>query len=102
MKCCFNSEPCVIACGLWSERLQNCRFILAIDKILGDDGNRPVGLTPAEQTVMNLVAQGYKNKQISATLCISHQTVKNHVSSILMKFGATSRTEAVFLSLKNK
>lgn len=102
MKCCFNNEPCAIACGLWSERLQTCRFILAIDKILGDDGNRPVHLTPTEQKVMNLIVQGYSNKQIGSVLCTSYQTVKNHVSNILMKFDARSRTEAVVLSLKNK
>lgn len=104
MNCCFNSEPCrSITCPLWSERHQACRFVMAVDKILGDDGERKVNLTPTEQKVMNLIIQGYSNKQISVALSNSHQTIKNHISNILAKLGAKSRTEAVIMSFnKNK
>ena len=103
MICCFNSEPCrYINCGLWSERLQACRFILAVDKILGDDGKRPIHLTPREQNVLNLIVQGYSNQQISEALSINYSTTKNHVSSVLAKLGAKSRTEAVVMSLASK
>lgn len=99
MLCHFNGEPCrYINCGYWSERLQACRFILAIDKILGDDGKRPVHLTPTEQKVLNLIVQGYSNKQICGALSISYSTTKNHVTSVLQKLGAKSRTEAVVMS----
>ena len=103
MICHFNHEPCeYINCGLWSERLQACRFILAIDKILGDDGKRPMHLTPREKGVLNLIVQGYSNQQISEALSINYSTTKNHVSSVLGKLRAKSRTEAVVMSLANK
>jgi len=40
------------------------------------------------------------NKEIANLLEISHQTVKNHVTSILRKFGVDDRTQAVIYSLK--
>jgi two-component system, NarL family, response regulator LiaR len=63
---------------------------------------RQYELTPRELDVLELMASGKSNSDISETLCISIFTVKNHVSSILSKLGVTSRTEAVSLALKNK
>ena len=40
------------------------------------------------------------NKEIAGLLGISHQTVKNHVTSILHKFGVGDRTQAAVLALK--
>jgi DNA-binding NarL/FixJ family response regulator len=45
--------------------------------------------------VLQLTAQGLANKQIAASLEISENTVKFHLSSLYAKLGATSRTEAV-------
>ena len=103
MICFINKEPCkYIHCGMWSERLQACRLVLAVDKVLGDDGVRPIHLTPREQGVLNLIVQGYSNQQISEALSINYSTTKNHVSSVLGKLRAKSRTEAVVMSLANK
>lgn len=103
MICQFSGTTCrYIKCPLWSERLQACRFVLAVDKVLGDDGKRPIHLSPRQQGVLNLIVQGYSNKQISDALGINHQTTKNHVSGILAKLRAKSRTEAVILSFQNK
>lgn len=52
-------------------------------------------LTPREQEVLHLIAQGMPNKTIARTLQISEHTVKFHVNAILAKLGAQSRTEAV-------
>lgn len=57
-------------------------------------------LTPRETEILNYIAQGYANKQIAATLNISDQTIKNHVTSILTKLNANARTEAVVIALK--
>jgi DNA-binding NarL/FixJ family response regulator len=52
-------------------------------------------LTTRETEVLSLLAEGAGNKQIASKLRISEHTVKFHVSSILNKLGATTRTEAV-------
>jgi DNA-binding NarL/FixJ family response regulator len=52
-------------------------------------------LTERERQVLQLTAQGLANKQIAATLEISENTVKFHLSSLYAKLGVTSRTEAV-------
>jgi len=56
-------------------------------------------LTPREATVLRLMALGKGNKEIAALLNISEHTAKFHVSSILSKLGANSRTEAVTLGI---
>jgi len=57
-------------------------------------------LTPRELEVLQLLAQGMANKSIASRLEISEHTVKFHVNSILSKFGAQSRTEAVSLGTR--
>lgn len=103
MICQFDGTACrYIKCPLWSERLQSCRFVLAVDKVLGDDGKRPIHLSSREHDILNLMISGYSNQQISDALGIKCQTTKNHVSIILAKLGAKSRTEAVVLRFKTK
>jgi DNA-binding CsgD family transcriptional regulator/tetratricopeptide (TPR) repeat protein len=55
-------------------------------------------LTPREGEVLALLAQGRTNRQIGSTLYISEKTASVHVSNILAKFGAASRTEAVAIA----
>lgn len=52
-------------------------------------------LTAREREVLRLVSEGLGNKEIASRLDISDHTVKFHISSILGKLGASSRTEAV-------
>ncbi len=67
----------------------------------GTRGRRdPEGLTPREAEVFALVAQGRSNKQIAAELSLGLRTVESHVSSLLSKLGAASRTEAVATALR--
>jgi DNA-binding CsgD family transcriptional regulator len=55
-------------------------------------------LTPREQEVMRLVAQGLTNRQIGRRLFISEKTASVHVSNVLGKLGAGGRTEAVAIA----
>ncbi len=52
-------------------------------------------LTPREQEVLALIAEGLPNKAIALRLGISDHTVKFHINAILSKLNAQSRTEAV-------
>ena len=56
--------------------------------------HRQFGLTQRELEVLRLVAEGYRNDQIAETLFISPKTASVHVSRILAKLGASTRTEA--------
>jgi DNA-binding NarL/FixJ family response regulator len=56
-------------------------------------------LTVREIEVLRLVANGRSNKQIASLLRISEHTAKFHVSSVLAKLGAGSRTEAVSIGI---
>jgi len=52
-------------------------------------------LTRREREVLRLLATGASNQEIAQTLVISMATVKKHVSNLLSKLGAASRTQAV-------
>lgn len=56
-------------------------------------------LTAREIEVLRLMALGYGNKEIALQLNISGHTVKFHVSSVLAKLSASSRTEAVTIGI---
>jgi DNA-binding NarL/FixJ family response regulator len=57
-------------------------------------------LTPAEITVLRLIATGNANKQIADQLCTTEESVKSRVKSILSKLGANDRTHATTIALK--
>ncbi|MBB5788667.1 AAA family ATPase [Jiangella mangrovi] len=52
-------------------------------------------LTPRELSVLELVARGYTNRKVGEELFISEKTVSVHLSRVMTKLGAASRTEAV-------
>ena len=58
-------------------------------------------LTEREHEVLDLLVEGLNNNQIAERLVVSVSTAKFHVSSILSKLGAASRTEAVAIALQN-
>ncbi|MGA7935169.1 MAG: response regulator transcription factor [Kovacikia sp.] len=52
------------------------------------------GLTPREQEILRLIAQGASNREIAQTLYISEKTVRNHVTNILGQLNLRDRTQA--------
>ena len=76
--------------------------------ILELDHPPPVGalaqdglLSPRELEILDYVARGQGNKHIARAMCVSEQTIKNHITCILRKLDANNRTHAVVLSLRN-
>jgi DNA-binding NarL/FixJ family response regulator len=67
---------------------------------VGNGERLPVELTERELEVLDLLADGYANKQISLALEISEHTVKFHVSSIYTKLNVSNRAEAVRVGIQ--
>jgi len=66
----------------------------------GDPGEPFHPLSAREMEVLACVTRGMSNKEIASWLKISHQTVKNHVTSILRKLGVEDRTQAAIYALR--
>ncbi len=58
-------------------------------------------LTEREMEILQQIIEGLSNKEIGATLGISQQTVKNHVTSILAKLNRSDRTQAAIYALSH-
>ena len=63
-------------------------------------GRDESGLTERELEIVRLVASGYKNKEVGATLSISERTVKTHLTNIFQKLGLRDRVGLVMYALR--
>lgn len=82
------------------------RLLRALGDLPGDGGDPagdvpPQPLTVRELEVLRLLAGGYANREIAAALHLAPGTVKNHVSSVLLKLGVRDRTRAVLRALQH-
>jgi DNA-binding CsgD family transcriptional regulator len=76
-----------IGAGLWATRTR-----AELRRISGRAAS-PGSLTPAEERVAALVAEGKTNREVAAALFLSDRTVEGHLSRIFGKLGVRSRTE---------
>jgi DNA-binding NarL/FixJ family response regulator len=70
----------------------------------GDEPGDPryASLSPQEQRILGLIADGLTNRQIGAELFLAEKTVKNYVSSLLSKLGLERRTQAAVFELEHR
>ena len=92
---------------LHKELLETIRGIYAGKKALSPEVSYEIAthatddtLTPAEISVLRLIAAGNTNKQIADGLSITEETVKSRVKCILSKLDANDRTQAAIIGLK--
>jgi len=57
-------------------------------------------LTPREQQILSLLAEGLDNTAIAERLTVTKRTVQNHISNIYGKLGVSSRTEAMLFAIR--
>lgn len=69
-------------------------------RLYSDPGDPFQPLSSREMEVLSFVTSGLSNKEIANLLGISHQTVKNHVTSILRKLNVEDRTQAAIYALR--
>lgn len=62
----------------------------------------PIHITPREQQILHLIAQGKSNKQISSEIFLSIETVKTHIKKIFHKLEVKNRLEAVAVARSRK
>ena len=93
--------------ALHKELLETIRGVHAGKKALSPEVSYEIAthatddaLTPAEISVLRLIAAGNANKQIADQLSITEETVKSRVKCILSKLGANDRTHAAIIGLK--
>jgi LuxR family transcriptional regulator, maltose regulon positive regulatory protein len=84
-----DASPPVMTATTGEPALSPARQASAVSSVPG------VFLTRREQEVLRLLAAGASNQDIAHSLVISLDTVKKHVSNLLGKLGASSRTQAI-------
>jgi DNA-binding NarL/FixJ family response regulator len=65
-----------------------------------DHGDPPYDLSARELTVLQLVAAGMADREISRALSLSPYTINKHVRAILVKMNASSRTAAAVRAIR--
>jgi DNA-binding NarL/FixJ family response regulator len=64
--------------------------------------NNTDGLSPREREVLQLIAEGYANKQIAEILCISIKTVQAHRMNLMSKLGIHDRADLIKYAIQRK
>ena len=60
------------------------------------------GLSEREREVLQLIAEGYTNKQIAEILCISIKTVQAHRTNLMQKLNLHDRGELIKYAIQKK
>ena len=104
-------EPIVVACRGYPEMVdavkatgrhlpQRLIDAMTAQRTPSERDRLLASLTPREGEVLELLARGYTNREIAATLVIAEVTAKVHVHRVIRKLGVRSRTEAAIAAVE--
>jgi DNA-binding NarL/FixJ family response regulator len=77
------------------------RMTAEVMKAFAKSSEKPL-LSDREKEIVQLVAQGFRNKEIGEKLFISEQTVKNHLHNIFDKLGVSDRLELALYAIHHR
>ena len=88
---------------IWLDNHMTAEIIDAFKKSseLGQLREKPL-ITDREKEIVQLVTQGFRNREIGEKLFISEQTVKNHLHNIFDKLGVSDRLELALYAIHHK
>ena len=86
---------------IWLDNRMTAEVLKAFSKSSEAGREKPL-LSGREKEVVQLVAQGFRNKEIGEKLFISEQTVKNHMHNIFDKLGVSDRLELALYALHHR
>ena len=69
-------------------------------KVAGGKNTIPVNLTDKELLILQLVARGFKSKEIAFDMGVTERTIKSHLTNIYNKLGVESRAQAVATAIE--
>ena len=81
-------------------KVEKSEALKELDKQIAKYESFKLTLTPREKEILNLIAEGYLNKQIAQYLHLAESTIKNHIAHIFEKLGVSNRTEAAIKALE--
>ncbi len=88
---------------IWLDNRMTAEVIDAFKKSTESSTRREkTALSPREREIVQLVAQGYRNREIAEKLFISEQTVKNHLHNIFDKLGVSDRLELALYAIHHR
>ena len=90
--------------GIWLDAKGTASLMKHFSSSTSDPAEGPKSrkLSSREEEVVELVAQGFKNKDIAGKLYVAEQTVKNHLHKIFDKLGVADRVELALYALEGK
>ncbi len=88
---------------IWLDNHMTAEVMKAFSKFseAGPRREKPL-VSEREKEIVQLVAQGFRNKEIAENLFISEQTVKNHLHSIFDKLGVSDRLELALYAIHHR
>ncbi len=76
------------------------RVLAQFHHLSAEKSAREAGVTPEEQTLLSLMAEGLTNREIATKMNYSEATIKKKVQDLLEKLGVANRTQAVALAIR--